>query len=486
MSRRILLMTLLGIVPVALVATFSRHKAPACGPYSADAAQTVYDLDLSQQGVEALRAQGPAGLEQVLKVRDAMAEQLAATEDSTEWAEINSQLERIDDVVDQVGGQLHCSVSRLYWYTDIESAQEAARTSGKPILSLRLLGQLTDECSCANSRFFRTALYSNTQIATLLRDNFVLHWETVRPVPVITIDFGDGRLVRRTITGNSAHYLLDAEGRPLDVLPGLYGPAAFQGWLDRSLTLADGWNNLNQDGGDSTEAQREQFLAIYHRQQLRNLTRAFTADLVAARNLVWSEADVTEASESTEVAPLPENASTPPTALEAAPIAHGKFVLEAALLLATAPTSTPVITDENLSNIDEFTWAKIAALHAGEAQLDEASIALMRQENPTATQAGLRAVTKSYVEDPLVRLVQNFQTSMAIDTVRNEYLLHRQIHDWFAKGSAPQDRQALNERIYSQLFLTPSSDPWLGLIPANTYSALPENGLVFEDGWLGE
>ena len=46
--------------------------------------------------------------------------------------------------------------SQLYWYTDLEAAKAQAKRLGKPILSLRLLGKLTDEFSCANSRFFRT------------------------------------------------------------------------------------------------------------------------------------------------------------------------------------------------------------------------------------------------------------------------------------------------------------------------------------------
>ena len=96
-----------------------------------------------------------------------------------------------------------------------------------------MLGKLTDEYSCANSRFFRTTLYANQQIARLLRGQFVLHWESVRPVPRVTIDFGDGRKLERTLTGNSAHYILDEQGQPLDVLPGLYGPAIFKEWLNR-------------------------------------------------------------------------------------------------------------------------------------------------------------------------------------------------------------------------------------------------------------
>jgi hypothetical protein len=46
-------------------------------------------------------------------------------------------------------------------------------------------------------------------------------------VPKVTIDFGDGRKLERTVTGNSAHYILTPDGEVVDCLPGLYGPQAF-------------------------------------------------------------------------------------------------------------------------------------------------------------------------------------------------------------------------------------------------------------------
>ena len=67
---------------------------------------------------------------------------------------------------------------------------------------------------------------------------------------------------------------------------------------------------------------------------------------------------------------------------------------------------------------------------------------------------------------------------MALDTVKNEYLLHRRIHRWYVDGVAPADFDALNEKVYAELFLTPSSDPWLGLAPADAYTALEGGGLT--------
>ena len=72
--------------------------------------------------------------------------------------------------LDAVGQQRDCYASQLYWFTDLEQAKAAAKASGKPILSLRLLGRLDEEFSCANSRFFRTALYANGEVSKVLRD----------------------------------------------------------------------------------------------------------------------------------------------------------------------------------------------------------------------------------------------------------------------------------------------------------------------------
>ena len=36
----------------------------------------------------------------------------------------------------------------------------------------------------------------------------------------------------------------------------------------------------------------------------------------------------------------------------------------------------------------------------------------------------------------------------------------------------------MNERVYAELFLTPSSDPWLGLVQSDVYTAIENDGLV--------
>jgi hypothetical protein len=192
-----------------------------------------------------LRAGGLANLDKLLEIRELLATHdrqffVARTIDKAVAA-------KIDEVIDQVGAQKYCTSSRLYWYTELASAQAEARKSGKPILSLRMLGKLTDDLSCANSRFFRTMLYANTEISSYLRDHFVMHWESVRPVPKVTVDFGDGRKLQCTLGGNSVHYILAPDGRPIDALPGLFGPSVFIARLREAETTAKAYMETNDE-----------------------------------------------------------------------------------------------------------------------------------------------------------------------------------------------------------------------------------------------
>ena len=123
-------------------------------------------------------------------------------------------------------------------------------------------------------------------------------------------------------------------------------------------------------------------------------------------------------------------------------------------------------------------WSKLAVLHLDDAKLDGASKRLMFRKLD-AQQAGHLAISKAGIEHTLLRIAAPFERSMSEDTVRNEYVLHSKIHDWFV-ADAPQTRgvATLNERVYAELFLTPSTDPWLGLKPADVYAALEGDGVV--------
>jgi hypothetical protein len=193
----------------------------------------------------------------------------------------------------------------------------------------------------------------------------------------VTIDFGDGRVMKRTITGNSIHYVLDEQARPIDALPGLYSADMFIKKLNAALKLHSQLNGPDRD----------EKLAAWHRAAM----------------------DVKE-----EVTPQ---------------------LLAPQVRLVIAAKAPPAEKAEKLT------------------------------------------VSKGFVETPLIASIRRLEDSIAQDTARNENDLHHQIHAWFAQRTVA-DWSGFNDRVYAQLFLTPKSDPWLGLAPADVFSGLENSGFA--------
>ena len=386
--------------------------------------------------IEELRALGPEGLE-ALMAEHADRINIRIKEprigDSPDW-------QRVATALDLVGQQKNNFISGLYWYTDLEAAKKAARESGKPILSLRLLGNLTDELSCANSRFFRTVLYPNAQIREVLRNRFVLHWKSVRPAPRITVDFGDGRKLERTVTGNSIHYILDSDARLIEAIPGLYGPRAFKRELERGETL---FGSL----AGKTERERNTFLQNYYSERGLEISRA------------WSE-DAKQFGDK-----LPDRLLVHPSqrvdALSVGPTAATKMPTERPMVRAISAASDALgrLTDEDA-------WRLIAWRHQNDSILDERSVSLIKRQN------------RSLRDNEMWSLIRKFQESIAMDTVRNEYMLRRNLYGTMSTPTTRADLEKFNEWVYSGVFLTPSSDPWLGLLSPDIYVAVENGGVT--------
>jgi hypothetical protein len=349
--------------------------------------------------VSALRARGQ------LAVDDLHARWTAAAPE--ERAELRKALDR-------VCAQKDCHASRLFWHTDLEQAKAEARRLGRPILSLHLLGRLDEELSCANSRFFRTLLYSDESIAALLRNEFVLHWHSVREVPRVTIELGDGRVIRQTIAGNSAHYLLGANGAPLDVLPGLHSAAAFRDQLERWLTLHRTLTPAS--------------LLAYHRERFR---------LASARAVELGIDGATYPGQQ--------------PAWNAQRQAQSKAFTEVRVLRQVKAGERTIVRQMN----ELFALGEQGKK---DVQFSESTLELMKSKQELTGQ-----------------LLDNLRRTVAADTVFNEYELHRRAHEWFVNGEVG-DLVSLNERVYDELFLTPSSDPWLGLQPDSVFTGIEELG----------
>lgn len=372
------------------------------------------------------RAEGPAGLARVLAAYDAAIDPGAR-------ATLAAQLDRI-------AGQRYAAASRLYWYDDLAAAQAAARASGKPILSLRMLGRLDEELSCANSRMFRTLLYPDPRVNAVLRERFVLHWSSERPVPRVTIDYGDGRRLETTVTGNSAHYVLDADGRPLDVLPGLYAPAVFAAELVRSADLAAALVG-------TAPAQRREALIRHHRLGLDRVNQLWQAgrrvpatavpggDLQAAMMATVSKAAVeVPALRRIDLGVDPGQLRDPSARETAAAVAGQIWELSAANVFDPAATSL------------------VRALLPAEAAADRVLWDLGR---------GVTAET-------------------AVDELVLRPMIRRLLLERWLRGGADLGFAELNAWVYAEVFRTPATDPWLGLRPTAVYTGLPGGAIVHE------
>lgn len=439
MKKSLLLVALAAMAALWISLPFLQSLR-ACGHGEAETFELCrLAVDQNQDdAVKRLRALGPDGFNAMLELYGR-----ALDEHKKNRADSGPNSHRVADVFDRVAGQRDAAWSRLYWHTNLSSAKQEAATAGKPILSLRLLGRLDETLSCANSRYFRTALYANAEISDFLRDKYILHWQSVREVPKITIDFGGGRTIARTITGNSIHYILDANGRAIDALPGLYSPADF---LDQ-LVRAKSWT------GELSKMTSQEFaerIAKLHAEAMTNAEENFAVDKAEALNqpkLVFST-----------------DAKSQP-AIEASLLSRAKSSEE-----------MPVLKQAGFSSPNEM-WQRIATLPRHRASLDGGSKSLLHAQYPDAAKAMPLTVTKMRTEEPILPLLRNFQESLAVDSVRNEYEFHYAIHGWFANGEVPADLDAFNSRVYSELFLTPDSDPWLGLALEDVYTAIPSGGL---------
>jgi len=444
----------LTVVLLALVTfgaiVLTRNGSNACGQdFTSDALGALSaDKAEAARAIKSLRSAGPTGLQTLF-----LTYQAAIDRHRADPRKSDAMWDRLSAALDGVAAQKDAWAAGLYWYTDLEAAERAAKASGKPILSLRLLGTLDTEFSCANSRFFRTVLYPNAQVGKALREQYILHWQSHRPVPKLTIDFGDGRKIERTITGNSVHYVLTPDGRVVDVIPGLYGPAAFLRALDAAHEIAV----------QSAEPDFAERLIAYHTKRLADVRFEWASDLQQVG--VSSLPVLQPAKAGGEGQPVY-------SAVAGARISSAKAAVEIRPLVALLPDRQTLV-----ARTDEATWAKLATLHAKDASLDAGSRAVILEKvGTTAVLANRLTVSKKIVEDPTLVMIRNFERSVAEDTVRNEYLFHSQIHEWFEKNQVPAKLDDLNEKVYAELFLMPRSDPWLGLVARDTYTALPAEG----------
>lgn len=413
------------------------------------------DPSVSDVAIAGLRAAGPEGLAALLEAHAADVARLrmgplGADAHALEALREDEALIRLRRAIDRVAAQRDAFASGLYWYTDLAEAQAEAARSGRPILSLRLLGRLDEERSCANSRFFRWMLYPDPRVQEALA-GYVLHWSSERPAPRVTIDMGDGRTIERTITGNSVHYVLDASGNVVDAIAGLHSPEDFVTRLREGAALAERCGVRFAELACVASAHREMLEATHTDWDQLVEDTTMRSGLVTGPAMALPSWD--------ELVQRDVPAPPSPSAAFAMPLTIGKASIEMPLLRVLGAADAP----EALAPLP---WREIARRRAFFFEL-----------TPLGPEAASLARLKTGRTDDAILLAATAERVLA-DTLLARYTHERRFHTWLANGETPNDFDTINTRVYAELFLTPASDPWLGLRGPTDWDVLEVEGSI--------
>jgi hypothetical protein len=252
-------------------------------------------------------------------------------------------------------------------------------------------------------------LLSDQGFAQFASANLVTSWEKVRDVPKVSIDFGDGKTLKRTLKGNTVLYLCTPDGKIVDAWPGVYTPELLMPEIKTAVARA---------------AKGEAPLRQWH-------------EGLALQTLVVSDG-----------------------------ITMSKAVVEAPLLKALGYKGTPQKSAEGLTMpplIDPFGLSGIAdgrtrfasaftELCTRVADLSERP---MTSETARKTMIGEQAGSLSPEEAGIQTVIR--------DANQNRKVVRPLVHIWlasFASRPTPKDGR---DPMFKGLFHLPIDDPYLGL-----------------------
>lgn len=103
-------------------------------------------------------------------------------------------------------------------------------------------------------------LFARTDISQYINNCYEPVWQSLHEVPIVSVDFGGGRVLKRTLNGNIATYIITADGTVVDILPGIYKP-------DTYLSQLKALHNLAEDcRHESSSTMVSARLSRYHRE----------------------------------------------------------------------------------------------------------------------------------------------------------------------------------------------------------------------------
>jgi hypothetical protein len=149
-------------------------------------------------------------------------------------------------------------------------------------------------------------LFSKESVAHFINESFEPTWQSVRPVPIVRIDFGNGNVLTRTLHGNILTSVCTPDGLLVDALPGIYTEAAYRKCLQDLLLVAQ--NVQHEPAG-----RRDAFAFGYHHSQITALqAKKLPARLADLSKTVVIEAPIMAAVQTNNTATAAQQASQPP------------------------------------------------------------------------------------------------------------------------------------------------------------------------------
>lgn len=253
---------------------------------------------------------------------------------------------------------------------------------------------------------------SDPKVAALLNESTIPCWESIRPVPKVTVDFGGGRRLQRTLGGNTVAMLCLADGTVVDAFPGIYTADALVQAMEPALEFVRGL------GAKSGPAARQAVLE-WHGVQAKEAVRSEIMRVTMSKAFVES--------------PL----------LKAMGVARGTPTPDA------APVAIP-----SLKNPLPDPKAALARLSAGIEDVSKRPATLDELRSSAGGEAS--------ASDPTLLGRQVVEWDSRI----NMRVMRPAVHLLFAARADLAGPRAYRDAIYKELLHVEVNDPYLGLAAA--------------------
>jgi hypothetical protein len=263
-------------------------------------------------------------------------------------------------------------------------------------------------------------LLSDPKVQKVLNRDFVTAWESVGAVPKVTIDFGNGKKMQRTLGGNTLMSVVLPDGRVIDSLPGIYTPEDFLANLQAIKGV------LKMSGGVAQAEANPKDICNWHKGS-------------ASQGLGFAM-------------------TTSKTAVETPLLAR---------LLADNPVGAPVV---NTNNINLPTRTGLITLPPTSPQVLMGSGPEPPNYAFSFEKASMRLVDKSKIPaenlPPISTSTPEAEGMQVIkeDSRINQQLTRPVVHLYFASlDDKLPDVATCRDTIYDKILHTPLNDPYLGL-----------------------